>query len=258
MKKNIFSKSLLFILLIFVASSFKSSFKEIFDQDSQITAKDLIKLSVDYHDPKGNWKNFKSTIQMNALITRKGEEQETSKSELVFNNQKGVFKMYSLSDEIEFRGEISKDTCYNKASNELSPELSKKYKKILGCEGIQFWKDYYSYLIGMPMKLMDPEAIVNDTIFERTYNDVKYDVVKVTYEPLEKNPIWYFYFNRKNHAFELCKFTSREDENRGGEYIIYNKEEMVQGMRLKSEQIWLYNTAKLDTLAVDNLKFISK
>jgi hypothetical protein len=98
-------------------------------------------------------------------------------------------------------------------------------------------------------------SLINDTIFQRVYDGKKYDVVKVQYEPLDKNPNWYFYFDKKDHSFQLCKFTSREDENKGGEYIVYNDEFDWQGMKLKGQQVWLYNTATLDTLAVDDLEF---
>ncbi len=221
-------------------------------------AKELIQKSIAYHDQKGNWKNFEATIIANTTFQepkRKGQERTT---ELYFNNKNGEFKIYSKSPTIEYRGEIGKDTCYNSALNELSEEVASKYKSVLSCDGISFYKNYYSYLIGMPMKLEDNQAIINDTLFERTYNNVAYDVVKVNYEPLDKSPVWYFYFDKNTHAFELSKFTSREDENKGGEYIIYNNEEKVNDIILKTQQVWLYNTPNLDSLAVDNFTFINK
>ncbi len=232
------------------------------------TAKDLIKRSIAYHDPNGNWRHFKSNIEINSSVFwENGGVAAKTDSKLFFDNHKGVFKIYSLRNSTEFingikyrneikhKGEISKDTCYNIVLNEMLPEVSSKYKWLYGCNGITFFRDYYSYLIGMPMKLLDSEAVINDTIFERTYNDIKYDVIKVNYNPIDKEPVWYFYFNKKNHAFELCKFTSIEDENKGGEYIIYKQEKNIQDMRLKSQQIWLYNTPELDTLGIDNLQY---
>jgi len=238
------------LAIIFSACGFNSK------KESEIKiAKDLIKHSIAYHDPNGNWMHFKSTIQSNSSLWKNDGVKEKNTAELFFDNQNGVFKIHSITNEIELKGEMSRDTCYNQILNEITEDIALKYKQTLGCNGINFYKDYYAYLIGLPMKLLDSESIINDTIFERQYNGIKYDVVKVNYQPLDKNPSWYFYFNKKNHSFELCKFTSRKDENKGGEYIIYNQEKNVQGMKLKGQQVWLYNKPTLDTLAVDNLHF---
>ncbi len=258
----------IFLLLIFTILACNHTDKKEPVLEHIDSAKDLIKLSISYHDPHDNWKHFKSTIEINSKVFwENGGVAAKNSSNLFFDNHKDVFKMYSLRNSTEFingtkykneikhQGEISKDTCYNKVLNEMLPEIASKYTWINGCNGITFFRDYYSYLIGMPMKLLDTQAIINDTIFERTYNDISYDVIKVNYKPIDEGPVWYFYFDKKNHAFELCKFTSIEDENKGGEYIIYKQEKKVQDMRLKSQQIWLYNTPELDTLGIDNLQF---
>jgi len=242
------------LLLIFIISACKSDYKEISNQSIK-TGKDLIQRSIEYHDPNGKWIHFKSSIHIDASLWKSEETKEKITTELFFDNRNGVFKQYFLMNKIKLKGEVSNDTCYNQALTEIPEENATQYAKMLGCKGITLSKDYYSYLIGLPMKLLDAEAIVNDTIFERTYNEIKYDVVKVNYEPFDKNPSWYFYFNKNNHALELCKFTSREDENKGGEYIIYNQEKDIQGMKLRNQQVWLHNNSGLDTLAVENYQF---
>ncbi len=219
------------------------------------TAKELLKHSINYHDPKGNWEKFKSKIRVTSSVWNTEKDIETSIDELFFDKEEDIFKIHTIDEEIELIGEIRRDTCYLKSIDVLSVELSKKYEAMLNCEGVKNRKNYYSFLIGLPMKLTDENAIVSDTILKRVYNQHVYDVLKVNYKPIAKNPSWYFYFHQKTHVLQLCKFTSLEDENKGGEYILFTKEQNVKGMQLKTEQVWFHNTAALDTLAVSKLHF---
>ncbi len=245
------------IFFIFSILSCQSNAKKKSTLPNIKTAKDLIKHSIAYHDPDGNWKNFKSNVHISTSLWKSNGIKEKSSEKLFFNNKNGVFKMHSIIDNIEFKGEIRNDTCYRNPVHKITKEQTIQFKRFIGCESITFNKNYYSYLIGLPMKLADTSAIVNDTIFERKYKGTSYNVVKVNYKPLDKNPSWYFYFSKENNAFQLCKFTSLKNENKGGEYIIYNKEKNIQGIKLKTQQVWLYNKPNLDTLAVDNLQFSS-
>lgn len=245
----------LFLFFILTILSCRSNSKKQSLLPEITTAKDLILHSIAYHDPSSNWANFKSNIEIKTDLWKKEGGIQKSTRTLFFDRYQSVFKMHSFRDGIELKGAINRDTCYSEPLSEIPAEKAEKFKSVLGCQGITFYKDYFTYLIGLPMNLLDTNAIIDNTILERTYNGIKYDVVRVTYEPLDKNRPWYFYFNKNNHAFELCKFTSRENENKGGEYIIYNHKKNMQGMKLSGQIVWLYNTPSLDTLAVEDLLF---
>ncbi|MEO0471573.1 MAG: DUF6503 family protein [Bacteroidota bacterium] len=218
------------------------------------SAQDLIQQSIAYHDADGHWQEFTSAIEINSVITRRGGSKDERTTGLSFDNQQGVFQIRSSTNGIDFTAEANPDSCFINFARVLSGEDSAQMKSVLGCAGVSRYKDYYTYLIGLPMKLSDPEAIVQDSIMERSYGGKTYDVVKVNYEPLDTEPAWYFYFDQESHAFALCKFTSKDDENKGGEYILYNQETVVDGMKLFKQIVWLYNPEQ-DTLAVENLRF---
>ncbi len=221
------------------------------------TAMDLIRYSSHLHDPKGNWDQFQSSVHFNTLLWTKDGTTKASSSSIGFDLPNRTFMTRDTSMGLQLDGLVTPDTCYVKADQELNTEQEEKLARRMGCESVEFYRDYYSFLIGLPMKLNDTQAIVNDTILERVYAGKSYDVVQVRYEPLDKQPIWYFYFDKEDHSYQLCKFTSREDENKGGEYIIYNQPVKIQGIQLYKQQVWLYNTPTLDTLAVDDLQFSS-
>lgn len=245
----------LFLLLVLTILSCRTNSKNQVSLPEIKTAKDLILHSIAYHDPNGNWGNFKSKIDIKTDLWKKEGGIQKSTRMLFFDRSQSIFKMHSTRNGVELKGAISQDTCYNQPLSKIPAEKAEQFKSILGCQGITFYKDYFTYLIGLPMNLSDTGAIIDDTILERTYNGIKYDVVKVNYEPIDQKRPWYFYFNKKNHAFELCKFTSREDENKGGEYIIYNHQKNLQGIKLTGQMVWLYNTPNLDTLAVEDMLF---
>jgi len=144
------------------------------------TAKDLILHSIYYHDPNRNWKNFKSII-FSKLISWKTKK-ESSRA-IYFNKPDGAFKCHRITDKITIESVIDKDTCYSKIIKAISEEEAERNKKRLYCKKAQWDKNINSYLFGLPMKLLDPEGIINDTILERTYDNIRYDVVKVKYDP---------------------------------------------------------------------------
>lgn len=244
-----------FFFLILTTLSCRSTSKKQPLPSTITTANDLIQYSIAYHDPSDNWTKFKSKIDIKTDLWQKEGGIKKSTRTLIFDRSQSMFSMHSTRNGIELKGEINRDTCYSEPLSEIPAEDAEKFKNILGCQGITFYKDYFTYLIGLPMNLLDKDAVIDPTIMERTYKGVKYDVVKVNYKPLDKKRPWYFYFNKNNHAFELCKFTSREDENKGGEYIIYNHKKNIQNIKLSSQIVWLYNTPTLDTLAVEDMLF---
>ncbi len=217
-------------------------------------AEQLLSQSIAYHDPQGNWSKLKSSVDVNTEL-RMDSIPELSQRHIHFNNLKGEFALNWDSKKIGLSGVINSDTCYVNPNKEISKEERNEIAANLGCERISMYKDYYHYLLGIPMKLMEDKAIITDSILQRTHDDIKYDVVKINYEPLDQMPSWYFYFDQKDHSLQLCKFTSAEDENEGGEYILYNGETLSNGIKFKKRHIWLYNTPERDTLAIEDYTF---
>ena len=217
-------------------------------------AKNLLKKSISYHDPDNNWTNFQNHIKV-ATELRTEEVPQLSKREIHMNIPGDYFALDWTSKEIKIHGELSSDTCFAEPLESISEEQAKSVERSLGCKGISMYKDYYHYLLGIPMKLLEDKAIVTDSVLSRTHDGVAYDVVKINYEPVDTSPAWYFYFDKNDHSLQLCKFTSAEDESKGGEYILYEGETIVQNIRMKPKHIWLYNTPERDTLAIEEYQF---
>ena len=86
----------IFLLITFTIFACSSSDKKEQVLNNMNTAKDLVKLSVAYHDPNSNWKHFKSNIDINSSIFwENGGVATKTSSKLFFDNDKSIFKIYS-------------------------------------------------------------------------------------------------------------------------------------------------------------------
>ena len=63
----------------------------------------------------------------------------------------------------------------------FSEEIAIKFQ--LNCERAYMYRDYYTYLYGLPMKLNDKGTIINSKINEKQINGNSYWVLKATYTP---------------------------------------------------------------------------
>lgn len=245
---------LLFFLSFFVACTQSVEHKKSKTILLDTAAKKLIQKSIDYHDPQNNWAQLQSRV--NVLTELKMDSlQAPLERSIQFDNKAGVFQLDWTAEKIPLKGLVNSDTCYTVSKQPINKEQEAKIAESLNCDRISMYKDYYHYLLGIPMKLLEEQAIITDSVLNRSYNGVEYDVVKINYEPLDKMPAWYFYFDKKDHSLELCKFTSAKDEAKGGEWIVYNGETTFNDIRFQKTHIWLFNTPERDTLAIEHYNF---
>jgi len=113
------------------------------------------------------------------------------------------------------------------------------------CDRASLYKNYYSYLYGLPMKLKDPGTNLSDTVDKKTYKGKDYLVLKVTYDASVGSDVWYFYFNPKTYAMEIYQFFKTDDNGKEktdtGEYILLSEEAVVNGIKMPKVRAWYYN-----------------
>ena len=118
------------------------------------------------------------------------------------------------------------------------------------------YRDYYTYLMGLPMKLKDPGTLIasQGILIER--QGTSYLMLKVTYEPEVGSYTWYFYFDTKTFALKQYQFFHNEAKN-DGEYIILEEEIEIGGIRMPKKRSWYYNSDQTylgtDRLAKQNM-----
>jgi hypothetical protein len=119
------------------------------------------------------------------------------------------------------------------------------------------YKDYYTYLYGLPMKLRDKGTNISETVERKTFKGKAYLVLKVTYDEAVGNDIWYFYFHPETFAMEIYQFFKTDEtgnlEPDSGEYIMLSEIETINQIKIPKVRAWYYN--KDDAyLATDILK----
>ena len=56
----------------------------------------------------------------------------------------------------------------------------------------RFWRNYYEFLAGLPMKLRDPGTHIDGDVERREFEGRERDVIRVTYDAATGGDTWYF------------------------------------------------------------------
>lgn len=201
-----------------------------------ITGPELLKKSIQFHDPNNNWPTFNGNLSVTMDIPNKPKRE----SHISINLPEEYFSLKTIKDTVTTESNINKLECefaVNGNSN-LTEALKKKYN--LNCKRAKFFKDYYTYLYGLPMKLNDEGTIIDQTVTQKTFKGKDYLVLKATYSKEVGKDTWYFYFNPKTYAMEVYQFFKDETKN-DGEYILLTDLETINGIKMPKNRAWYYN-----------------
>lgn len=221
------------ILLILLCSSITFA--------QEITGNQLLDNAIKYHDPNNNWMSFNDTLLV-IMSTPKASDRE---SEIIINLTKDYFKVKAKKDSNITEYTVNKGHCsitFNEKTNLTEAELEANK---LSCERANLYKNYYTYLYGLPMKLKDPGTIINPKVERRSFKSKTYFVLNVSYSKEVGSDIWNFYFDPKTFAMEIYQFY-KTDENgapkpESGEYILLSDLEIIQDIKMPKIREWYYN-----------------
>lgn len=201
-----------------------------------LTGSQLLENAISYHDPNNTWPSFKGRLDI-TMSTPDGKERM---SNIILNLPKQYFQVTSSKEGIELKQTLNKGECelMLNGSTAISEEDRKKHR--LTCERTNMYKNYYTYLYGLPMKLQDPGTIIDPKTEKKTFKNKEYLVLKATYEKEVGEDVWYFYFDPNTYVMEVYQFFHDESKN-DGEYIILTGEEEVSGIKMPKTRAWFYN-----------------
>jgi hypothetical protein len=123
----------------------------------------------------------------------------------------------------------------------------------LSCESLRWTRDFYLYVWGLPMKLVDPGVRLGEVSRTRTEGG---DVLRlrVTFDPEVGTDVWDFDFDPRTHALVGYRFF--HDEAAGdGEWIGVEGEAVGAGLRLPRTRAW-YMNADDEYLGRDRLESV--
>lgn len=219
--------------LFFVAALFVMCFTI---HSQELTGVELIQKAIDFHDPNGKWETFNG----NLFITMETPNRPKRDSEIRIDLPNERFMVRSKQAENVTVYSVIKENCTVLFNNKVDVTEEEKKKYNLNCERATMYKNYYTYLYGLPMKLKDKGTIIHPKVIKKTFKGKEYLVAKATYEKEVGEDTWYFYFNPKTYAMEVYQFFHDEAKN-DGEYILLSDLEIINGIKIPKVRAWYYN-----------------
>ncbi len=214
----------------------------------ELTGIELLKKAISYHDPNGNWNTFKGTLK----VTMETPDKSNRETEIKINLPEEYFYSKAIKDSVTTEYILEKDNCkiLLNGKADFSEETAKKHR--LNCKRATMYKNYYTYLYGLPMKLKDPGTIIHEKVTTKTFQGKEFLLLKITYKETVGGDTWYFYFNPETFAMEVYQFFHEEAKN-DGEYILLSEIEIIHGIKMPKIRAW-YTNKDNQLLGTDNLK----
>lgn len=216
-------------------ATFLLLFSVFFSFSQTLSGDQLLEKSIQFHDPNGNWSTFKGAF----LVTMKTPKSSPRKSYIEIDLPQEHFLVKAIKDGVITQYTVDKGICRIAVNGNTTPSeaLLKKHK--LSCERANLYKNYYTYLYGLPMKLKDEGTIIHQKTTIKTFKGKEYLVLKVSYTKEVGNDTWYFYFDPKTYAMEAYQFFKEQKER--GEYILLTGLETIHDIKMPKERAWYYN-----------------
>jgi len=205
-----------------------------FSQD--ITGDELLEKSIQFHDPNGNWETFEGAL----FVTMETPKETPRKSSIRINLPEEYFFLKAIRDTITTTYTVRKGVCSIAINGDENPSAAVKKQYGLSCERANMYKNYYTYLYGLPMKLKDEGTIIHQKVEKKNFKGKAYLVLKVTYKKEVGKDTWYFYFKPNTFEMEVYQFFKEEPKN-DGEYILLSGLENINEVKIPKVRAWYSN-----------------
>lgn len=200
---------------------------------AQISAEEVLKKSIEYHDPHGAYSHHNLVLHLN----EKRPNGSDRKSRVRFNLKKEEYQNIRITEGVEIKSTLIKGitTITIDGKTNYSEEQKEKYR--INPERVAVMKDYYQYLWLLPMKLNDPGTNIDPEVKNKDFFGKSSLELKVTYDPEVGKDVWYFYFNPNTYALQGYRFYHVEADN-DGEYILLEGETKFGKVKLSKSRKW--------------------
>ena len=206
-----------------------------------ISGIELLEKTITYHDPDNNWSTFADSFS----VTMETPNNSARISNIHINLPEELFYIKMTRDTLITEYTVNKGVCSFALNGEknLSVEQQKQFN--ISCERALLYKNYYTYLYGLPMKLKDPGTIIENKVDKKVFKGNTYLVLKVSYDKTVGSDVWYFYFNPKTYAMEIYQFFKTDEQGHlkpdSGEYILLSDETIINNIKMPKNRAWYYN-----------------
>ena len=177
----------------------------------QLSPQELLAKSIEYHGPSQFWNSYNGIL----YFEEQQPDKEVRKTQVHIDNTTGYFKINRGNELISG---MLLDSCFVEKGD-------------ISCERTNILRDYYLYLWGLPMKLLDHKTVLSKEVSYDTLNGTPYFTLQVNY-PSDN---WTFYFSRENYSLCAYKFIKPDQT---GEFILLRDVVLVAGMKIPKNRSW--------------------
>jgi len=202
----------------------------------ELTGNEVLEKSIKFHDPYNKWNSFKGNFKVVMETPSNTKRVSTVSLDL----PKQSFALQVDKDRDSYTYTMAKDSCSIALNGVANPKEEDLTRLKLSCERAALYKNYYTYLYGLPMKLKDPGALIHPIVKKRAFKGKEYLVIRVDYEKEVGQDRWYFYFDPQSYAMEVYQFYHEEQQN-DGEYILLKDLETINTIKMPKIRAWYYN-----------------
>lgn len=211
----------------------------------------LVARSIDFHDPRGAW--WSRPIRLRWVSSRPGGERRVASLEI--DNAAGAFDV-----EMELRGHalemaVTGDSARTLVDGSPDPPPDVRERLRLDREGGVYWRNYFLFLVGLPMKLADAGAELGAEARSTTFQGREVRAVTVRYDPQDRYPWWELYFAPDDARLVGARFWNR-GRDADGEYITMEGLSEAGWLRLPRTRRWYTNAAD-EHLGTDRVEGLS-
>lgn len=210
-------------------------FASIISFSQELTGNQLLEKAIQFHDPNNNWETFKGEL----IVTMETPKNGDRVSKINIDLPKQYFSVVAKRDTIITEFIVDKNETSFSLNGDKNPSEETKKKYSINNKRANLYKNYYTYLYGLPMKLKDEGTIIDQKVERKTFKGKEYLVLKATYKQEVGKDTWYFYFNPKTYSMEVYQFFKEAKDS--GEYILLSGLETVNGVKMPKVRAWYYN-----------------
>lgn len=202
-----------------------------------LSAADLVERSIRYHDPNGAWATLDHTFKVletrpDGTVRNVSVTIDTGEDRFIYEAAIGEDRIVKQLERGDCRASIN-------GVSDISQELAEKYRT--SCDQIEWHRNYYLYLLGMPMKLRDPGTIIDSAVSQTVVEGERLLQIRVRYDDEVGSDIWYYYVDPETSALRAARFYHDESAN-DGELILFQDEVETGGMILPKHRRWYMNS----------------
>ena len=207
----------------------------------ELTGKELLDKAINFHDPNKNWSSFNGEFH----VTMETPNNSNRVSKIRINLPSELFYIQAKRDTITTEYTLDKTECTVKLNGAVDISVEERKTYNLNCDRANMYKNYYTYLYGLPMKLEDEGTIIDENVERKTFKGKEYLVLKASYDEHVGSDVWFFYFDTNTYAMEIYQFFKTDDNGKlkqdTGEYTLLTDTSIINDVKMPKARAWYYN-----------------